>query len=334
MANLMENQVGMVKETVYNTPVTVTRFYPYISGTAGQFDTRQRQGQGVFVGTKRAWRGDRRVMPIGQGVVTIKCELASRQGGMLLEAATGVAAWTINGAGPSGVIVAKTSVTGTVLPSYTIQLGAVNNAGTVDVETFAGCTAVSAEIECPEDGILTISVTFDAWSFTTVTALATASYTAAAFLFDQSQGAAGVGGTLTVPTTIVLGTGTTAFGNFRSWKLTWSQTTDIGRWVLGGRNQPTVSAVVATFGGSAEYNDTTLRTAYLAGTSLPVTVTHTTAEVLVPAGFSQFQVAIPQLFLKSPILPEITADTSVVAVEGECTFDNTNELVLPGLQDS
>jgi hypothetical protein len=210
-----------------------------------------------------------------------------------------------------------------VLPSFTIQLGKTRNDGTVDAETYAGCTAVSCTIECPEDGIVTIEVVFDARSVSYVTALATASYTAAAYLFDHSQGAAGVGGTLTVPTTAALATGLTAFANFRSWQLTWDNSADTSRWVIGGRNQPTVGQISPEFTGNAEYNDTTLRTSYLAGTALPVTVTHTTTEVL-SAGNSQFQVVIPQLFLKSPMTPNLNADTSVVSISGDVTFDGTN----------
>lgn len=324
MANRMDNQVGMALETTYNTPVTVTRFYPYIDGTAGDWDTRQRQGQSVFVSSKRQFRGDRRVLPIGQGTVTIKTELASRQGGILLNAALGIGVSTVvTGATFQGRFL--TSITGTVMPSWTIQLGKVRNDGTVDPETYSGCTATSFVIECPEDGILTISVTFDARGFTTGTALATASYTAGAFLFDHSQGAVGLGGTLTVPTTTVLASGLTVFGNLRSWQLTVDQSADLGRWVLGSRNQPTVGMIQPTFTANAEYNDLTLRTAYLAGTSVPVTITHTTTEALT-AGFSTFQLAIPQLFLASPVLPPMNDETSVVSITGMATYDGTNEV--------
>lgn len=324
MANRIDNQVGIVKESVYNTPVTVSRFYPVLDGTEGNWDTRQRQGMSVFVGSKRGYRGDRRVLPIGQGVITLKTELASRQAGVLLEAATGVSTSTIvTGAAYQQVF--TPTITGTVMPSYTIQLGKVRNDGTIDPETYAGCTAVSFEIECPEDGIPTISVTFDARSFTTATGLATASYTAGAFLFDQSQGAATLGGAYTHPTTIVLGSATTAFANFRSWKLSVSQTADLGRWVLGGRNQPTVGVAESTFEGVAEYNDTVLRTAYLAGTSVPVVVTHTTTEQ-VSATATLLQVAIPQLYLKSPVLPPMSMETTVVSISGDITFNGTNDL--------
>jgi hypothetical protein len=324
MANRIDNQVGIGKESTYNTPVTVTRFYPVFDGTDGQWDTRQRQGMSVFVGSKRGYRGDRRVLPIGQGVITLKCELASRQAGILLEAATGVATSTI----VTGAAYQQTftpTITGTVMPSYTIQLGKVQNDGTVTPETYAGCTAVSFEVECPEDGIPTISVTFDARAIATATALATPSYTAGAYLFDASQGAATLGGAYTHPTTIALGTATTAFANFRSWKLSVTHNADIGRWVLGSRNQPTVGVCTSTFEGQAEYNDTTLRTAYLAGTGVPVVITHTTTE-LVSATATLLQLAIPQLFLKSPILPPMSLDTTVVGVSGDIDFDGTNDL--------
>jgi hypothetical protein len=324
MANRMDNQIGMAKESTYNTPVTVTRFYPVLDGTEGNWDTRQRQGMAVFVGSKRTYRGDRRVLPIGQGEITLKTELASRQGGILLEAACGLSTSTLV-SGTTYLQRHLTSVTGTVLPSYTIQLGKVRNDGTVDPETYSGCTAVSFEIECPKDGIPTISVKFDARSVATATALATASYTAGAYLFDASQGAAGVGGTLTVPTTTALGSGLTVFGNFVSWKLTVDHNADTERWVLGGRNQPTVGIMDIDFSGDAEYNDTTLRTSYLAGTSLPVTVTHSTTEVL-STGASQLQLAIPQLFLKSPVLPGMTDETEVVSIAGTPTYDGTNEV--------
>lgn len=323
MANRTDNQIGIKKETTFNTPVTVDRFYPYLDGTEADWDTRQRQGQSVFVAQKRGMRGDRRVLPIGQGVITLKTELASRQGGVLLDLATGVSTVTaITGGAQQNF---TTSITGTTLSSATIQVGKVRNDGTVDAETYSGCTAVSFEIECPEDGILTISVTFDARNFTTATGLATASYTAGAFLFDHSQGAAFVGGAVVVPTTILLGTVATPFANFRSWKLAVDQNADIGRWVVGGRNQPTVGMAPPTFSGTAEYNDLTLRTAYLAGTSLPVAINHTTTEV-VGAGFSQLQLLIPQLFLASPVLPPVSMETSTVNVTGTCTFNGTNEL--------
>lgn len=324
MANRTEEQVGMALESTYNTPVTPTRFYPYIDSTDAQWDTRQRQGQSVFVGSKRGWRGDRRVLPIGQGTLVLKTELASRQGMLLLYAATGVQTVTALTGGALGLF--RTSITNTTLPSFTIQYGKVQNNGTVDPETFAGCTAVSFEIECPEDNILTIQVTFDARSFTTATALATASYTAGAYLFDHSQGAAALGGTFTAPTTTALGsTSGGAYTNIRTWKFTVDQAADIARWVLGGRNQPTAGMLTPELTFDLEFNDDVAKNLYLAGTGFPLTLTHTTSEV-VGSGFSQFQLALPQLFLKTPEMAPVDTDTSVVSGAADVTFDGTNEL--------
>lgn len=320
MANRQENQIGMKKESTYGTAVTVDRFYPYIDGTDGQWDTRQRQGQGIFVGTKRAWRGDRRVQPIGQGEITITAELASKQFGVLLEAAMGVSTVTVITGGTQQNF--NSSIANTSLPSYTIQLGKVRNDGSVDAETYSGCTAKSFEIECPEDDIMTIQVVFDVRTFATAPALATPSYTAGAYLFDASQGAAGLGGTLTAPTTTTLASGLTSFLNFRSWKLAVDHNADDGRWVLGARNIPTVGMMEAEFTADAEYNDLTLRTAYLAGTGVPITCTHTTPEV-VGAGFSQLQLVLPQAFLKSPILPPMSDETSVVGISADITYNGT-----------
>jgi hypothetical protein len=180
---------------------------------------------------------------------------------------------------------------------------------------------------------LTISVTFDARGFTTATALATASYAAGAYLFDHGQGAAGLGGTLTYPTTTALATGLTAFNNFRSWTLSVDHQADLERWVLGGRNIPTVGIMEAEFSADAEYNDLSLRTQYLAGTGFPATLTHTTAEVL-GAGFSQFQLTIPQMFLKSPVLPPMADETSVVGISADLTFNGTNDVFMVSMRTS
>jgi hypothetical protein len=156
---------------------------------------------------------------------------------------------------------------------------------------------------------------------TTATAVATFAVTAGAFLFDASNGVGGLGGTLTAPTTIALGTGLTVFGNWRTWKLAWDNTADNGRWVLGSRNQPVVGELKPVFTGSAEYNDLTLRAAYLGMTLSPLTITHTTAEVL-SVGFSQLQIVIPGLYWDAGI-PDAAETTVVQDVSGTVKYNGT-----------
>jgi hypothetical protein len=53
-------------------------------------------------------------------------------------------------------------------------------------------------------------------------------------------------------------------------------------------------------------------------------ITHTTTE-LVAALPTLLQLAIPQLFLSSPILPPMTLDTTVVGISGTTTYNGTND---------
>lgn len=318
--NLMDNQWGMATETTYNTPVTVTRFYPWLDDVKSAFDTRRRDPAGIFAASNRTRRTDRSFLPIGQGSVTVKAEVASRQGALLLTAACGVGTLTLV-SGATNQVNITGAITGVLLPSYTIQVVKIRNDGTPDAETYSGCTAMSAELECPEDGIMTITVVFDARAFSSAVGVAAFSVTSGAFLFDASQGVGGLGGTLTAPTATALATGLTVFGNWRSYKLAWDNTADNGRWVLGGRNQPTVGELKPVFSGSAEYNDTVLRAAFLAMTISPVTVTHATAEVL-SVGFSTFQLCIPAVLWDSGF-PDASETTVVQDVSGTVKYNGT-----------
>lgn len=319
MGNLTDAQWGMAKETTYNTPVTVSRFFPHLEANRFPWLTRRRSGRGLMAGGGRVVRVDRSVTPIGQGELVVTAELASKGFGVLLEAACGVGASTLV-AGTTYQHVFHPGITGTVMPSYTIQRAIPRNDGTIDVETFAGCTAKSASIDCPEDDIMTVSVTFDARSYTTATALAVATYASGATLFDHSQGAASVGGALTVPTSTALGSVATSFGHFRSWRLAWDHSADDGRWVLGSRNIPTVSRLVPTLGGTVEYNDTQLRTAYLASTALPAAFTHTTTEAL-STGTATFQAVIPAFYLTNPVPEGVGGETVTADITGEVQGD-------------
>lgn len=325
MGNITDVQLGLKKESTYGTAVTVDRFYPVLSGTKAQWDTRVRHGEGMFVGSQRAERGNRSVVPTGRGEVTVKTELASKTCGVLLEALFGVAASTVVEDSTYQQLF-HPGISGTVLPSYTIQLGKPRNDGTIDPETYAGCTAKAGVIECPEDGPITVEVVFDAKSLATGTSLASASYTSGAYLFDHSQGAGGFGGTLSVPTTTALASGLNSFADFRSWKLEIDQGLDIDRWVIGGRNQPIAQKLGVKFGGKIEYNSTTFRSVFLGGTSTPVYVTHTTTEAL-STGYSQLQVTVPQWWPESPGLPDPDGGTVVQDVTGTARYDGTNRVV-------
>jgi hypothetical protein len=322
MATLLDDRWAMKRETVYNTPVTVDRFYPMLDGTEGMWDPRPRQGQGMQGGTGRHGPlGSRRFLPIGQGKLKTLAELESKAAGVLLDGALGVS--SVNAITGGSQQVFHLGIAGTVLPSATIQMVKVLNGGSESVETYAGCTAAKIVIEQPEDDIATIEVEWDARSISTIVAAATPTYAVAPVLFDHYQGAVSLGGAFTAPTTTALAAVATSFADFVSWKLEIDQTIDDSRWVVGSRNQPVVGTPKIKFSGKVEFNATTLTAGIINGTKFPWQQTWTTAETL-GAGFTQLQVAIPQLSLLGDLPKVSPGETRQLDLKADVTWDGTN----------
>jgi hypothetical protein len=163
VSTLMDHRLGLKAETTYGTPVTVNRFYPYLD-VKSEWDPRPRQGKGITSGGRRGYLASRRFLPNGQGSITTKIELESKNAGVILDAAFGASTVTTITGGAQMNFTPLT--TGTLLGSYTIQVVKVQNEGTDFVETYAGCTASKFTIEQPEDDILTLEVEWDALSYT------------------------------------------------------------------------------------------------------------------------------------------------------------------------
>jgi hypothetical protein len=294
--------------------------------TDSNWDPRPRQSTAVQGGNgRRADLGSRRYVTIGQGSLKLKAELESKAGGVLLDWAFGVSSVNVITGGSQQVF--HTQIAGTLMPSATVQVVKVLNTGSESVETYSGCTASKITIEQPEDDIATILVEADARSFTTATGAATAAYATGPTLFDHYQGACGLGGTLTAPTTTALATGLTAFADFRSWKLEIDQSLDDGRWVIGSRNQPLAGKPKIKFTGKVEYNSTTLSTALIAGTKLPWYQTWTTTETL-GAGTTQAQLVVPQLSLTKGLPQTKGGETTIQDLDAEVTSDGANRDVI------
>jgi hypothetical protein len=321
MPTLTDDQWGIKKEVTYGTPVTVDRFYPWLE-VKGAWDVRRRQAQGLAGGGgRRTVLGDRSFLPLGRGEITTKVELESKAGGVLFDLAFGVSTVTAISGGSQQVF--HPGLTGTLLPSATLQCVKVQNNGTNWVETYAGCTVSKVTIEQPEDDIATIEIEWDARSISTVTGAATAVYPTAPTVFDHSQAAAGLGGAFTAPTNTALGIVATAFADFREFSFELEQNIDIDRWVLGGRTQPIAGIPTLSFEGKAELNAATVPTAIIAGTRLPFQCTWTTTEVL-GAGFTQLQLALPQLAITGD-LPDVTpGETRVFDLKADVTNDRVN----------
>lgn len=324
MVTLLDDQVGMIEEVTYGTPLTVTRFYPFLDGTDGSVDPRLRQGEGLRGGSgRRAALAARNYPTIAQGEVTLKAELESKGAGVLLRAGLGSSTVTAITGGSQQLF--HPGITGTYLPSFTIQLGKVQNGGTVRPETFRGCTAKKTVIAQDDDGIATIEVTFDAAGYTTATGLATATYASNPTIFDSFQAAPGVGtGAVTVPTTIALGSGPAASTEWRSWKFEIDQKIEDGDWKLGSRGRPTAGMPEIKFSGKLDFDSNAVPDWYVAGTQLGFMSTHTTTETL-GAGFTQMQAFAPKIVLADGLPKVKPGELRTYDVKGSVLNDGTNQ---------
>jgi hypothetical protein len=318
MPTVLDDIMGMKIESVFGTRVTVDRFYPHLDAMKSLWDPRIRTGEGLHGGSGRISPLSSRTYPTaGQGVVTMKAELESEQGGVLLYAAWGTQSVVSIAGTPGGSFqLFHPGITGTYLNSWTIQHVKVRNDGTNYVETYGGCTPSKVTIEQPEDGIPTIEVVFDALNFTAATAAATASYASASTLYDAYRvTATGTGGTLTVPTTSAFGTGPTSVDFWREFSFEIDHQIDDKDWKLGTtRGRPIAGIPKITFSGKANFDDTTLPDALVAGTKLPFFCTWSTGitDEITTGVSAGMQLSIPQMVTMKDLPPVKAGERRVV----------------------
>jgi hypothetical protein len=324
----LDDVIGLGEETTYGTPVTVDRWYPHLDDDDSQWDPRVRQGMGLHGGSGRiSPLAQRAQKTAGQGVVTLKAEVESKQGGELLRAGLGVSTVTPVTGGSFQLF--HPGVSGFFLPSYTIQHVKVQNDGTDFVETYSGCTASKMKFDQPEDDWATIEVTFDALDYTTGTAKATQSYASGTVLLDSYRvTGTGFGGTLTAPTTTAFATGLTAIDAFREFSVELDHQIDDSDWKLGTvRGQPIVGSPKIGFSGKANFNDTTLPAALAAGTAVPWYATYSTlvTDELDTGVSGGLQIVIPSMILGKE-LPKVKAgERRMVNVSADVKNDGTNQ---------
>lgn len=333
MATMLDHQLGLKKETTWNTPVTVDRFYEWLPGNGLNWDPMVVQGKGLHVGSQ-VDRGGRRVGLVGKGSGKTVIELASKSMGTLLEGCWGTGVSTLADASTTYQQLFTAVITGTYLNGYTLQEGIVYPGTTtnVDAYTYSGCTVKSFEIDMPSDGIGTLSVEWDARSLATGTALATASYVSAPTLYAgglPATGAMTYGGTLTVPTTTVLAS--VASGTavaIKKWTLTVNNNVDDARDVIGGRNQPTVGLREIKLKATVEYDTTTgsvFRDAQINQSGAAILIDATTAESL-STGTAELQLALPACYVDDGAIPVPSEGATVTTDITFSVLDNLTDV--------
>lgn len=201
----LNTQFGFVAETVYGTPVTVTRFQEILS------ESLERKNQtitsnGLRNATRNLRRGSRRVLTASDGSGDVNFEVATTGFGLLFNHMLGGTSSCVQQAATTAWL--QTHSLGDLGgKSLTLQKGVAQTDGTVKPFTFHGSKVTGWEFSISVDQILQLSASFDAEDVDTTTALATASY-AASNLFHFKQGTLSVGGSAVAQVTDASVTGT------------------------------------------------------------------------------------------------------------------------------
>ncbi len=186
----LNTQLGIVDETTYGTPVTVTRFYEYTSESI-QLQTGRVESPALRTGT-RVLRSDR-FEPYRMGAAgRLQLDVPTKGFGLMLKHMMGTAAiGSVTDANQT-----QTFTVGSLLGDFfTLQVTRpFNPAGTVQAFTYHGCKVTDWTLSCDLDGFLMADIGIDAEDEDTSTALATASYPADFRCFSFVGAAATIGG--------------------------------------------------------------------------------------------------------------------------------------------
>ncbi|MDM4718458.1 phage tail tube protein [Micromonospora sp. WMMA1363] len=156
MPSVHDSYVGLAEETTYGTPVAPARFLEMVSeGFAGKYE---RINSEAYRAGQRVLHRDRFAPnPKGAGG-DLKIEGQDSGLGVLLVHAFGA----VSTGAPDGDVTPHTITVGDLAgKSLTVQVGRVDNAGTLHPWTYEGGKIASWELSNAVDGVLELSFEFD-----------------------------------------------------------------------------------------------------------------------------------------------------------------------------
>jgi hypothetical protein len=303
--------IGLLNESTYKTFVAPTRFLEFTDENLG-WDKNVKQGAGLRVGGRVA-RSARRVVPTAAGKGDFTVEVPTKGMGLLWQAALGTGVSTL----VSGSTYQQNFTLGDTPNSLTIQKGIPQVGGTVDAYSFLGSMISGFELDCPNGDIVTAKFTVDAGDLSTAQAYATPSYAASFGLFHFAQGVLNVNGTLTAPTTTTLGSVASPIAaSIRAFNVKVDHNLAVDRYNYGGagrKSKPSVGLRDITGRITIEYDQTTLRDAFLNDTDVQLVLTFTGAAL--STGNETLQIILPCVRLEGD-LPQASPDLITV----DCDF--------------
>ena len=280
MTTFLDNQFGMKEEVTFGTAVVPDRFYLF-TDSAHSDGKSVVQGVGLKPGARVA-QSARRTIPYRSAAGSLGTEVPTKGMGVMWKACMGSGTSTLVSAGLYQQVFSFADV----MPSYTVQYG-VWDGTNVSPYTYSGCQMGSWSLNCPEGAIVAMSVNWVGKALVTTGAVAEDTDPHTAPLYTFAHAAFYVGGTLTAPTTTVMGSVTgSALATVKNFSLSVDNALKDGPQVGGlpTARKPGLRAITGTV--NVEYDGNTLRDAIIADTSLVLVVTLTNGtdvlQVIVP----------------------------------------------------
>jgi hypothetical protein len=309
MTTQLDSSIGIKKETVYGTGVTVDHFPEFLSESL-TYKPNYILSKGLRVAS-RVSRAERRTLGKNWVEGDIELEACARGIGIFLEALLGQGTPTIIGAGPGYQHVYSLATTDPI-NSYTIQKGIpLLGGGAAQAHTFTGMVCTKGSISSETGDVVKLKTSWVGKAMSTAVAYAAPSYVATNELFNFWQGAITMGGSVTNPSSTSLATGGTAATNVKNFSLEIDQKMDVDGFLYGTGGQQGRKPVLgyAEIKGkvTVEFDSVAQRDIYLANTSQSLTLTFTTNTALGGGVFNTLQIVLPTIRLDGDI-PKAVSD--------------------------
>lgn len=185
----LDYQFGAKKESTFNVPVTVDRFFEYKDNPAAIVGVPGTTMSNPLRVGSRVRRSDRQVRYFDHAEGTVSLDVMNKGFGFWLEHMLGGIATT--GSGPY----THTATVGSLLSkSFTAQLNLPYKGGTNQAYTYAGGKVLSWNLASAVGDFLSVELSTWFASQTDATALASASYPSSMRAFNWQQGTVSIGG--------------------------------------------------------------------------------------------------------------------------------------------
>ena len=255
----LSTQLGIIDETVYGTPVAVTRFYEFTNESL-KFTQDRIESSALRSGT-RLQRSDRWVLGKRSVAGSVEMEMQTKSMGLWFKHALGNCVTAQPSAGPDPTVFTHTFTVGDYPVGLTVQVGRTDVTGVTRAFTYHGCKINEWGITAAVDEIVKCSFGLVGEDEDTITTLATATYPASSALFTFINGSFTVGGTA-LPV--------------KSCEISGKNALDEGRYFLGSglRKEPLENGFREITGKIApEFSDLTAYNRFVTGTEAALVMT-------------------------------------------------------------